>query len=113
MKKGRILAWTNLDRYTPAVRTASDGLRNDIRGHFESPNVLPVKDIFTTISTLGWGGVFPHLISIEFLFPLRVPSEDLQLRRAFADDPIAEFITHHDKALIGVRPFERTGALII
>ena len=55
----------------------------------------------------------PQLISIAFLFSLRVPSEALQLRRAFGDDQIAEFITQNDKALIVVRPFERTAALII
>ena len=44
---------------------------------------------------------------IAFLFPLRVPSETLRLRRAFADDPIAEFADHPANALIGVR---RVGA---
>ena len=57
--------------------------------------------------------MFAQLISIASLFPLIIPSEALQLRRAFADDPIAAFITQSEKALIGARPFGRTDALVI
>ena len=57
--------------------------------------------------------MFPQIISIAFLFPLRIPSGDLQLTRAFADGPISECVTQNDKARIGVRSSGRTDALII
>ena len=110
LKKGRILAGANLERYTPAVRTASGGLRDEKRGRFAFPNFLLIEDIFTTISTIGRGRMFAQLISIGFISPIKVPSEALQLRSDFADVHIAEFITQNDKALIGVRPFGRTDA---
>ena len=37
--------------------------------------------------------MFSQLIFIAPLAPLRVPSDAPQLRRVFADDPIAEFIS--------------------
>ena len=53
------------------------------------------------------------LAFISFLFSLRVPSEALQLRRAFHDDPISEPVGQSEKALIGVRKFLGPDALII
>ena len=46
-----------------------------------------------------------------YLFTLRVPSETLRLRRAFADDPIAEFPDQPTKAHIGVRRVGNTDFL--
>ena len=113
LKKGCLLGGFTLEWCTPAVKAASDGLRRAKRGHFAFPNFLYTKDIFRIISALGWEAVFSQLVFIAFLFSLRVPSEALQLRRAFADDPISEFVFQEEKALIGVRPFEGSVALII
>ena len=112
LKKGCMMAGADLEWFTPGVKAASDGLRRAKRSHFAFPNFLFASDIFFTISTLGWGGMFCQLIFTTFLFSLRVPSEALLLRRAFADGPISEFISQDEKALIGVLPFRGTGALI-
>ena len=113
LKKGCMLAGANLDWYAPEVKSASDGLRRAKRGQFAFRNFLFSKDLFATISTLGWERMPPQLIFIAFLSPLRIPPEALQLRMAFADDPIAEFVTQDEKALIGARPFEGADALVI
>ena len=111
IKKGRMVAGTTLDRYTPAVRMASGGLRNAKRGQFNFPNFLLRKDIVTTISSLGLGRMFSQLISIAFLFPLET-IRSFTTQEGFHRGPIAEFITQNDKAPIGPRPFGRTDALV-
>ena len=113
LKKGCMLAGTDLGWFTPAVKAASDGLRRAKRGQFAFPNFLFTNDLFFIISNLGWERMFCQLIFITFLFSLRVPSEALLLRRAFADDPISEFVSQDEKALIGVRSFRGTDTLII
>ena len=55
--------------------------------------------------------MFHQLIFIAFLSSVRIPSESLQLRRDFLDDPIAEFAAQDEKALIGTRPFDGADAL--
>ena len=105
LKKGCILAGGNIERYTLAVRTASDGLRNAKRGHFAFPNFLLIRDIFAIISTLGMGEDVRATNFHRLPFSLIIPPDELQLRRAFADDPIAEFVTQNEKSLIGARPF--------
>ena len=53
-------------------------------------------------------------LSSHILFiPLRVPSEAIQLRRAFHDDPISEPVDQPEKALIGVGKFTGSDALVI
>ena len=48
-----------------------------------------------------------------YLFPPRAPSEERWLRRANADDPIADFVPQESYALIGVRKFNPFDALVI
>ena len=108
-----MLAQVDLGRCTPAVKAASDGLRRARRGIFSFPNLLYTKDIFAITSAIGWERMFSQLVFISFLFSLRVPPDAPQLRRAFADDPISEFVSQEEKALIGVRPLDKSVALVI
>ena len=49
------------------------------------------------------GSEFPQEAFLSFLLSFRVPSEALQLRRAYADDPLTVFSPQREKAIIGVR----------
>ena len=66
LKKGFMLDGANLDWYTHGVNAASDGLRRPKRGQFAFPNFIFSKDLFATISTLGWERMF----SLSWFLPL-------------------------------------------
>ena len=44
---------------------------------------------------------FEQACLMSFRFSFRVPSETLQLRRAYRNDRMAEFPPHAEKALVG------------
>ena len=51
---------------------------------------------------------------ISYLFALRAPSETLELRRAFSDGRITEFIPQDEKkALIATRTYRQTTVMVI
>ena len=77
------------------------------------PNFLFMADVFDLVEFLGWGSEFALLSFSSFLCPLRVPSDALQLRSAFHDDPIADPVAQSEEALIGVRTFKGQEALVI
>lgn len=74
---------------------------------------LYAADLFLFIDELGLRNEFTQLFPIAFISPLRIPSVALTTRRAFADDRIAEFVTHRDKVLLGVRKCGSADALIV
>ena len=72
-----------------------------------------MTDVFALAEFLGWVSEFALFAFISFLFSLRVPSDALQLRRAFRYDPISDPAGKPEKALIGVRVFKGSDALVI
>ena len=50
---------------------------------------------------------------MSFLFIFRVPSETLQLRRAYWNRRVSEFSPHAAKAVVGIRPVEGTDYLAL
>ena len=46
---------------------------------------------------------FAHAFLLSFLFSFRVPSETMQLRRAYRNDRMYEFFPHPENAVLGVR----------
>ena len=49
----------------------------------------------------------------SYLFPIRVPSGDRQLRREAAEEPMMKFLHHVPKQPIGVKTFEKVQVLVI
>ena len=49
------------------------------------------------------GSEFAQASFVSFLFSSRVPSGALQMRRAYADDPLTVFSPQREKAITGVR----------
>ena len=113
LRKACLLIDSSLEWHTPRVRKVARGLKQGRRIAFQFPNFLYTQDLFTIINKLGWGSRFAQLSFISFLFPLRIPSEALFLRRAFSGDRINEFSPQNDKVLVGVREFKGCGCLII
>lgn len=68
--------------------------------------------IFKMIDFLSWDREFDQLIFLAF-YPLRVPSEALEILRAFKGDPIGEPVNQCDKGLIGVGTFKGVDVLAI
>ena len=78
----------------------------------EFPNFLYSNDIFRIITKLGRESQFSQLSFRSFLFPLRVPSETLQLRMDFQDDRICEVAPKSEKILVGVRDCNNIPTLV-
>ena len=113
LRKGCALLGAPSGWATKAVYSAAEGLREAKKGAFKFPSFLFMADVFSLVDFLGRGSEFALLAFISFLFSLRVPSEALQLRRAFRDDPISGPVGQPEKALIWVRVFKGSDALVI
>ena len=113
LRKGCSLLGDPSDWATQTVYSAADGLMKAKKGPFKFPNFLFVKDVFALVEFLRSGSEFALVAFIFFLFSIRVPSDALQLRRAFRDDPISEPVDQPEKALIGVRKFMGSESLVI
>ena len=98
---------------TPAVRTIAAGLENAQDRSFAFPNFLFSKDILVIADHEGLDSPFFQLAFLSYLFSLRVPSETLVIRRAYADDPLTEFIPQPDKALMGIRTYKEHQMLVL
>ena len=87
LKKACILAGRPTDWHSQAIRTAADGLINAKHGSLQLHNFIPHKELFKIVTFARWDNTFSLLAFISYLFSLRAPSETIQLRRDFADDP--------------------------
>ena len=79
----------------------------------ELANFLFSNDIFRIITKLGRKAQFAQISFASFLFPLRVTSETIQLRRDFRDDRICDFIPQSGKILVGVRGCNNIPSLVM
>ena len=113
LKKACFLAELPLAWYTPAVIGIPRGLKAARNTSFRFPNLLYTADLSLIIDELGWEGEFSQLRFIPFLFPLRIPSGALVMRRAFPEGIISERVAQKERALIGVRKFHSLDALIV
>ena len=91
--------------YCPARASAeiAKGLRFSQRVPIKLPNFLFTHDIRSIINSLGRRSEFDQICFISYLFPLRVPSESLLMRRAFSDDRVGDCAPQVDKVLIAGR----------
>ena len=104
-KKECFLLEMDTKRDTPAIRTISQGLGNSQGRSFafpNFPNFIYPNDILNIGGQEGGNPPFSQLAFISYLFSLRLPSETLEIRRAYADGPMAEFLPQAGKALMGV-----------
>ena len=85
LRKGCILLGCDANWAAKAIYAAASGLRKARKGVFKFPNFSLSKDVFRIVDFLLWDREFDQLIFLAFLFPHRVPSEALALRRAFRD----------------------------
>ena len=82
-------------------------------GEMEFRNFLYSKDVFTIINRLWRSVHFSQLSFLVYLFTLRIPSDDLLLRRAFKGDRLLEFVPQNEKVLGGVRSVGDTSCLVM
>ena len=113
LKKAFLLLEMDIARDIPAIRTIAQGLENSQGRSFAFPNYLLPKDILYIRDHEGAGSPFSPLAFISYLFSLRVPSEALQIRRAYADDPLTEFVPQADKALLGLRQYKGQQMMVL
>lgn len=109
LKKACFLLEVDTRWGAPAVRTVAHGLENAQGRSFAFPNFLFPRDILT----IRGHSPFFQLTYLSYLFPLVVPSEALMIRRAYADDPLTEFVPQPDKALMGIRRYKDHEMLIL
>ena len=113
VKKACFLLDLNTSWDTPAARAIARGLENSQDRSFAFPNFIFSADLLAIFKHEGPLSPFFQAASLSYLFSLRVPSETLELRRAFADDPLTEFAHQTDKALIGIRPYKGRDLLVV
>ena len=75
------LAWD-----TPAVRNVAKALKIYGKSNFRFPNFHRIPQAISILRHEGAKAEFGLLAYVAYLFPLRVPSEALPLRRAFPND---------------------------
>ena len=71
---------------TPAVRTIAQGIENAHGRSFGFPNFRFPNDLIAICGRDGLHSPFSQLAFRSYLFSLLVPSEAIQIRRAYADD---------------------------
>ena len=91
----------------------SKGLKNAQDLSFKFPNFIQTDALLTLLRYTKVDTAVGQLFYISYLFALRVPSETLRLIRAYANDPITQFIPQEEKALIAVRCHDQTPVLVI
>ena len=88
------------DWLTPKVRHVAKGLKKSHGHSFRFSNFIRSSLLIQLIHHETIQSEFAQAAFLSFLFALRVPSETLQLRRAFRDDQLLAFSPQTKKALI-------------
>ena len=88
---------------TPAVRHVAKGLGKCQDNRFKFPNFIRIELLLRTIRHETVAIEFEQACRMSFLIAFRVPSETLQLVRAYRADEICAFSPHREKASIWVR----------
>ena len=86
---------------TPAVRHVAKGLKKSQDRSFRFSNFIRSQLMVKLIEFDTPSREFPQAAFLSFLFAFRVPSETLQLRRAYSADELLVFAPQQDPALIG------------
>ena len=103
LQKVCFFAGLSVDWLTPAVRHVARGLKKCQDTSFKFPNFIRVALLLQIIQHEPADSEFAQAFWLSFLFAFRVPSETLQLVRAYTDDEITAFTPYREKALIGLR----------
>ena len=85
------------------MRHVAKGLKKAHGKSFRFANFIRSQLLAKIVEHESTWGEFAQSAFFSFLFSFRVPSEALQLRRAFDDDPLTVFAPQREKAIIGVR----------
>ena len=88
---------------TPAVRHVAKGLKKFQDSSFKFPNFIRSELLLRIVRHETAASEFAQACWRSFLFAFRVPSETLQLVRAYRGDEINAFSPQKEKALIGIR----------
>ena len=95
---GESLAWD-----AAAVSNVIEALKLQGAGKYRSPNFIRSDFALRVLVRDSRGTILAQICYISFLFALRVPSEALQIRRAYMDDDLTSFDPVKDRALIALR----------
>ena len=91
------------DWLTPAVRHVERGIKKCRDVSFKLPNFIRIQLLLRIIRRELTGSEFAQACWMSFLFAFRVPSESLQLTRAYRNDEINACSPQREKAIIGIR----------
>ena len=100
------------DWISAATLTISTALANAQVRSFQFPNIVRCNDMVRILRFSPIRGEFGQLAYMSYIFSLLVPSDTIQLVRAFSSDPIAEYKKQDTNALIGVRKHHNTPLLV-
>ena len=89
------------DWLTPKVCHVAKGLKKSQGRGFRFSNFIRSPLLIQLLHRETIQSEFAQAAFLSFLFPLRVPSKTLQLRRAFRNDQLLAFSPQPEKALIG------------
>ena len=98
---------------TPAVRHVARGLKKCQDRSFRFPNFIRSHLLVRILTHETARSEFAQACFFSFLFSFRVPSETLQLRRAYNTDDLEGFTPQLEKALIGVRTIDGQDFLLV
>ena len=101
------------DWLSPAILTIAAGLSNAKVRSPQFHNLIRCNDLVQLLRFPPLRGEFGQLAYMSDIFSLRVPSETLQLVRAFSNDQIAEYKKQDTNSLIGVRTYNATAIHVV
>ena len=90
------------DWLSPCIRHVAKGIKKRQDKSFRFRNFIRSSILVRIIEHESAVSEFAQEAYLSFLFALRVPSETLQLRRAYSADELLSFSPQPDKALIGL-----------
>ena len=102
VEKACLLLGLGVDWRSPAVTAAITGLNNAPRLRSRFTNILSFPDLHRFIGHETLQSEFGRLGFLAFLFLLRLQSEALPMRRAFASDPLLPNTPPSGKAVLGL-----------
>ena len=112
LEKADVLLGNEPSRRNAQIKTIAEGLIDAQDRSFAFANFTHPNDLFSILEHEN-NSALARAAYISYMFPLRVPSETLQLIRATSAEPLLKFLPRKPKVLIGVQTFEEIQVLVI
>ena len=104
LQKARFFARAPVTWLTPAARHISKGLKKCQGASFRFPNFIRGDILLRLLKMGAIRSEIAQACVLSLLFAFRVPSETLQLRRAYSDDHMLSLAKKRERVHTGVLP---------